>query len=178
MSTLNCSTQRGTMDHIVARNWNRHNRSSRIESILTVLNRSGQSEAKYFKGRSYITALLLGKGHPEEVNESEMWNRVRITYQGKDAIEIFDSKLGPDGRIFTEEFTEDENSQIKSALNDVEIYTWQDYLSRNKLIKPLYVCFVLLGVLIALDNIISGNLIWFFLWLGVSLIHLHLLLRK
>ena len=166
------------MDHIVARNWNRHNRSSRIESILTALNLTGQSEAKYFKGRSYIAALLLGKGHPEEVNESETWNQVRITYQGKDAVEIFDSKLGPEGRIFTEEFTEDENNQIKNALNDVEICTWQDYLSKNRMTKPLYVCLVLLGVLLALDNIISGDFIGLFLGLGIALTSLYPLLRK
>jgi hypothetical protein len=166
------------MDHIAARNWKRYNRSLRIESILTALNRSGQAEAKYFRGRSYLATLLLGRGDLEEMNESSKWNHVRITYQGKDAVEIFDSRLGPDGCIFTEDFTEDENTQIRNALGDVQIYSWQDYLSQNRLTKPLYVFLVLVGLALVLDSLLSGYSTGLLLGSGITLSILYLLLRR
>ena len=166
------------MEHIVARTWNRYNRSSRIESILTTLNRTGKAEVKYFKGRSYLAQSFLGRGNQEQVNENNTWNQVRITYQGKDAVEIFDSRLGPDGRIFTEHFTEDENKHIRNALGDVQIFTWQDYLSQNKLTKPLYISLVLVGLVLVLDSLLSGDSIGLVLGLGLTLIFLYNLLRR
>ncbi len=166
------------MEHIVARTWNDYNRSSRIEHILTALNNSGKAEAKYFKGRSHLAVLFMGRGCPEEMNETDTWNQVNITYKGKDALEIFDSRWGPDGHIFTEHFTEDETNEIKTALADVQIYTWQEYLSQNRLTKPLYVSLMLVGLVLFLDNLISGDSVGVVLGVGLTLISLYSLLRR
>ncbi len=145
------------MKHIVTRTWDKYNRTDRIRSILEILNRSGKTEAKYFKGRAYLATLFLGRGHPTPVHEDDNWNYVRIAYQGKAAIEIFDSKLGPEGYFFDESFTEAENQQIKNAFSEAEFFTWQDYISKNRVTRPLLVLLVLAAPLGAVHGYVSGN---------------------
>lgn len=166
------------MEHIVSRNWNRPNRSERIKSIVAALNRPGAAEAEYFRGRSYLTWLLLGKGHPTPVNEDNEWNQVTISCQGKDAIEIFDQKGGPDGRFFDENFTEDEKRRIINALAEIDIFTWQDYISRRRWTRPLLVTLVLVGSLGVVRGFMSGDPISMNLFLCIALGYSWFLLRR
>ncbi|MBU7019217.1 MAG: hypothetical protein HXS44_17035 [Theionarchaea archaeon] len=115
------------MRHIVVKDWNRENRLRRVKKIIQALNISGRAEAEYFKGRRLLARLLLGKGHSPHLNEEDNWNCVKITYEGKEAIEIFDSDYGTDGRFYDENFTEPEVQQIENAFSDSEVFIRKMY---------------------------------------------------
>ena len=166
------------MMHIVTRTWNKTNRSDRIRKILEVLNRSGKTEGEYFKQRAYLATLFLGRGHPIPVDEDDNWNCVRISYQEKVAIEIFDSKLGPEGYFFNERFTESENQQIKAAFSEAAFFTWQDYISKNKYTRPLLVLLILVAALGAVRGCTSGNLVNVIAFSGLAVFFLWYLLRR
>lgn len=140
------------MNHLLLQHWNRSNRSSRMKGFLDVLSQTGQVEVEYFVGRSFIATVIRGRGQPRLVRENDEWNQVRIRYQGKDALEIFDSNRGPDGRFFNENFGEIEIQQIKNALAQAEICTAQDYWARRRWGKPI----PLIGMFLALVGVIRG----------------------
>jgi hypothetical protein len=123
--------------------WYQKNRLERVNSILDILNRRGQSKAVYCKGRSFIATLLFGKGHPKPVDQTDEWNYVRVTYQGKYAFEIFYSKLGSEGRFFDDNFTEDETQYIINALAhagvDIKESRMKIYKVMNLLSVPVWV---------------------------------------
>jgi hypothetical protein len=166
------------MKHVVSRTWNKNTRSEKIKYVVRALSSSGHTEAEYFKGRSYLTTIFLGKGQPTSVEESDNWNQVKISYRGKDAVEVFDSPLGPDGLFFDENFTESEVNKIESILLDNEIVPWQGYISRNRLVKPILVSLIITGLLFAVFSVISADFIGFFLSLGMSLCFMLYLLRR
>jgi len=145
------------MRHIAVRNWDRQNRSERIESIVAALGSSGQVEAKYSRGRLYLARLLLGKGHPKPVNKENNWNQVKISYCGKDAIEILDSDFGPEGRFFDENFTKSETRQMKDALADAEVFFQKAYLSRIKWIRISQASGLLLGSIYVINGLLSAD---------------------
>ncbi|KYK37456.1 MAG: hypothetical protein AYK19_21480 [Theionarchaea archaeon DG-70-1] len=145
------------MKHIVVQDWNKYNRSDRIKSIVAALKRSGKTEVEYFKGRLYLARLLLGKGHPKHVNKDDNWNQVRITYEGKIAINIFDSDFGPDGYFFDENFSEDEIQQINNAFADADVSIQKGYTLRMTWIRLLHVCGALLALLLAVGELKSGD---------------------
>lgn len=172
------------MKHIVSPRWNRSNRSERIRSIVAALNQFGRAEVGYAKGRSYIAKLFLGKGHPQPVDEDDEWNHMRITYQGKDALKIFDSRLGPfrskclfDGYFFDEHFTEGETQKIEDVLADAEIFTWQAYASKEGF-RLVWLIVVVWGLFSIFYGCIRGDFVFSILSLGYTLICLWLLLRK
>ena len=166
------------MKHVVSRTWNKNTRSEKIKCVVRALSSSGHTEAEYFKGRSYLTTFFLGKGKPTSVKESDNWNQVKISCQKKDAVKIFDSPLGPDGLFFNEHFTESEANKIESILRDNEIVTWQGYISQNKLVKPILVSLVIIGLFFTVFSFISADFIGFLLSLGMSLCFVLYLLRR
>lgn len=145
------------MRHIGIQNWNRNNRSERVDSIVKALNRSGKAEATYLKGRLFLARFFLGKGHPIPVHEDDNWNHVNITYQGKNALEISDSDYGPEGQFFDENFTEGETQQIENAFADAEVVIQKIYLSRMKWIRVLQVFGALVAGLLVGEELLSGS---------------------
>lgn len=137
------------MKHIVVQDWNKYNRSDRIRSIVAALERSGKTGVEYFKGRLYLARFLLGKGHPKHVNKDDNWNQVKVTYEGRVAINIFDSDFGPDGCFFDEDFSEDEIQQIKNATADAKVSIQKVYMLRMTWIRLLHVCGALLSLVLA-----------------------------
>lgn len=146
------------MKHIAARNWEDYNRSERIEKILTSLNRSGQAEAEFFRGRPYIARVFLGRGTPRLVNEEDEWNQIRIHYQGKDALEISYSGIGYEGYFFDENFTETENKEILTAIAEGDVFTWEAQVSsRRKLMKLLIAIGLPLGLVCFIGFSLEGD---------------------
>lgn len=163
------------MKLIGTRKWNRHNRSERINSILAALNCSGQARAEYFKGRSYLAMLFFGRGHPKSVNKDE-WNQVKVTYEGKDAFEIFFSRLGSDGRFFDEHFTEAENQHIRNAFTSAEISIQETYMQLIRLMRLLGIPALVVGSLGIIYGFTSGNLTTVVIYLVYTLCFLLILL--
>ena len=138
------------MNHLEPQNWKRSNRSEKIERILEALNRSGTAEAEYFKKRSKALHFF-GKGNPQSVNEDDEWDFVRITYQGKVALEFSEFRLSlfsmVNGRFFDEHFAERENQCIVDALDGVGITTSRAFISRGRLkwLVPISIVFYILA---------------------------------
>ncbi|MGD2250457.1 MAG: hypothetical protein PVF58_18835 [Candidatus Methanofastidiosia archaeon] len=132
------------MKHIVSSAWKKYNHFEKVKCIVKTLEQSDEAHVEYFKGRSYVTTSLLGKGCPTPVDSHDEWNHVKITYQRKDALLIYDSILGPDGYFFDEFFSENENQRIKNAFAEAGFFTWQGYISKNTLTKPLLLGLILL----------------------------------
>jgi hypothetical protein len=145
------------MKHLGIRNWNKDNRSERLKSILEALNRFGTAEAEYFKGRFYLSRLLLGRGHPISVHEDDNWNYVKIAYQSKNTVEIFDSYYGPNGHFFDENFTEHEVREIEDAFADAEVAIQKVYLSRVLWIRALLIFLTLGWFSFGYIDLISGS---------------------
>lgn len=148
------------MKHIVMWDWDRHNLPEKIKSILWILNCSGQTKVEYFKGRPYFAARVLGRGHPTPVHEDDEWNHVRVTYQGKDALEIFNSRFGASVRFFGENFTEAETQQIIKAFAIVEGAAWEPYLSKRRLLRRFCAFLALFFLIITFYGYISGNTVF------------------
>ena len=166
------------MKHIVSRAWNKNSRSEKVKCIIRALNSSGHAEVQYFKGRSYLATLPLGEGHPTLVEEPGDWNQVKIMYQGKDALNILDSFLGPEGQFFDNNFTTSEVNQIKTVLANNDIFTRQDALSRARPARFIMILFICIQLLLAISYCVSGDFIGILLSLGAGLcIILYLLMR-
>jgi hypothetical protein len=158
------------MIHIVSSTWKRYNRLEQVKSIVKALEQSGEAHAEYFKGRSYLTTVLLGKGYPTPVDSRDEWNQVKITYQKKDTLLIYDSILGPDGCFFDELFSENENQRIKNAFAEAGFFTWQGYISKNTLTKSLLLGLILLWFFLCVNSFMAGDLIGVSLSLGGILV--------
>lgn len=126
------STRDDAMKRMMIQNWSRTNRSERVKNIAETLDHSGKVEIHYFKGRSYRTTLLLGEGHPKIVDPDDEWNYLKVTYQGKDAFDIFDSDTGPIGRFFDWKFEEDEIQQIEETLDHAKVTVREVFMWGNR----------------------------------------------
>lgn len=151
-----------SMKHLVMTSWNKENRSEKIKRILESLSQSGQAEAEYLKGASYISWLLLGRGKARSVHEDDNWSQVKVFYDGKCALDIFEIH-GPDGRYFDSRFTNAENQHIVNALKKAEILTWRDYLSRHKRLgkvaRPIWTVSALAGAIGAVRGVLAHDLV-------------------
>lgn len=164
------------MKHIETRNWE-FDRSERTRSLLMALNRSGQAEAGYFKGRRSFARLLFGRGHPSSVRENDDWNQMRISYQGREAIEIFDSDFEPEGTFFDENFTEVESQRIEEALAFTGFVVKKTVMSKMRWIRLLFISGMLLASINTVYGLLSGDFIFFVLYLTIAICFLMILLR-
>jgi hypothetical protein len=136
------------MNHIVGENWKSGNKSRRIDIIVEALNREGKADVEYFKGRSYLTKVLFGKGNPQPIRDRYQMNQVKIRYQQKDAVLLYYTKISIEGQFFNENFSENEIQNIKNALAEAGIFTWRDYnLKRNKFRKYCYSFLIGIGLI-------------------------------
>jgi len=85
---------------------------------------------------------------------------VRVTYQGKDAFEIFDSKFGASVRFLGENFTEAETQQIINAFAVVEGSAWEPYLSKRRLLRRFCAFMALFFLVATFYGYISGNTVF------------------
>ncbi|MBU7036285.1 MAG: hypothetical protein HXS52_00005 [Theionarchaea archaeon] len=161
--------------HLVMISWNRGNRTEKIESILESPSQSGQAEVEYLKGKSYLS-WLLGRGKAELLHEDNNWNQVKVSYNGKCALDIFDSAL--DGRYFDSRFTEVENRHIMNALKKAEILTWRDYYSGHKLLRPILWVSAMAGAMGMIKGLLVHDLINVFLFACITIGFAFFILRK
>lgn len=160
---------------IVASRWNKYNLPNKISSITEVLDQSGEVKVRYFRGRPYLITLLLGEGGPTLVSRDDNWNKVKITYNKKHAIEIFLSIFGPDGHFFDQNFTEKEIQTIKEAFSEGGMCTWDCYILSKKIFQALLTLGVVIGFFGSIVGYISGNIITMILFLGIIICNLLLL---
>ena len=165
------------MKYIMIKDWDKKNRSGRIDSLVTALSHSGRVGVEYTKRRLLLTRYLLGRGHPKSLNKNDKWNHVKITYQGKSALEIFDSDLGMDGRYLDENFTEAENRQIMECFADTGISIQKFYASKFIQMKILLVLILLLELPLLADGLIHEDSAQLFFSLSIILGSLFLLSR-
>lgn len=154
------------MKYMVSRTWNKHSRVEKVERITEALNLYGVTEAKYFKGRSYLTSKLLGKGTVHPVPKEDQWNQAEISFQGKPALHIFDSRFGSDIEVFDERFAEFHDRFI-GILSENGIITWDALLSKHKAAKPLLVLLIGLGFMLAVLSLVDGDIIGLLLSIGM-----------
>lgn len=157
------------MKHMVAKTWNKDSRMKRVEQITRALSSHGMIETKYYKGRSYPASRVMGEGKPNPVDEEDRWNQAAISFQGKDAIRIFDSSLGPDIKFFDENFDESQANRIMDILFHNGILTWNEYLSQNKAAKPLLVFLIGLGLAMTAFSFADRDFIGMLLFLCMSI---------
>jgi hypothetical protein len=139
------------------RKWKKSNRTEKINKIIVDLNKSDIANVTYYKGRSYLLSLLLGRGHLKSVNEENEWNYVRVEYQGKIAFELFFSFLGCDGRFFNENYTNDEINNIKKTLDNAEIYIQYNLMKLYEYTRFLTIPAIFIGSANSVYSIISNN---------------------
>jgi hypothetical protein len=105
---------------------------------------------------------LSGRGKARPVHEDDNWNQVKVFYNGKCALDIFEMH-GPDGRYFDSRFTNAENQHIVHALKKAEILTWRDYLSRHKRLgkvaRPIWAVSALAGAVGAVRGVLAHDLV-------------------
>jgi hypothetical protein len=94
------------MKYMVSRTWDKYSRVEKVERIAEALSLHGTTEARYLKGRSYLTSKLLGKGILHPVPKEDRWNQAEILFQGNPALHIFDSRFGLGIEISDEPFAE------------------------------------------------------------------------
>jgi hypothetical protein len=168
------------MKHLVMTSWSKENRSEKIKRILESLSQSGQAEAEYFKGASYISWLLLGRGKAKPVHEDDDWIQVKVFYNGKCALDIFDPAR--DGHYFDSRFTNAENQHIVHALKKAEILTWRDYLSRHKRLgkvaRPIWAVSALAGAVGVVRGVLAHDLVNVFLFSVMAVGFAFFVLRK
>jgi hypothetical protein len=145
------------MKLIGSRKCNKRNRSEKIKSIVEALNCSGQTRVEYFRERLWGMKLPLGSVHPTPVGKHDEWNLVKVTYQEKDALEIFYSSLGCSGRFYYENFTEAENQKIVDALASAEILVLEGYIRIRKWMRRAGVLFIFGALLCIIDGWIYGD---------------------
>ena len=151
------------------RNWDESNRSENLEKILSSLSRSGKAEAEFFKGRPYLIRVLVGTGNPKVVHKKDKWNIVKISYQGKDAVELLYSGAGYEGHLFDENFTEAERGQVITALGEGDVLTWESVVSgRRKWIKLLTAIGLPCALICIIGFSLEGNIINVILSSGLS----------
>jgi hypothetical protein len=86
--------------------------------------------------------------------------------------------LGPDGYFFDELFSENENQRIKNAFAEAGFFTWQGYISKNTLTKPLLLGLILLWFFLCVTSFMAGDLIGVSLSLGGILVFSIFAIRK
>ncbi|MBU7031861.1 MAG: hypothetical protein HXS53_04980 [Theionarchaea archaeon] len=139
------------------RGWNRENRTQMMDIIVRELSQSGRTHASYFKGRSFVLSLLLGRGYPRPVENLEEWNYARITYRERIAFEIYYSRWGCDGRIFDEEYDESELRHILDAISEAGISIQFGQMHLYKIMRFLTMPMVVIGVLFIAYSFISDE---------------------
>jgi hypothetical protein len=144
------------MKFMVSRTWDRYSRVEKIERITKALNLYGATDARYFKGRSYLASKLLGKGTLHPVPKEDQWNRAEISFQGNPALHIFDSRFGPDIEVFDEPFAEFHDRFI-DILSENGIITWDALLSKHKAVKPLLLLLIGLGFMLAVLPLVDRD---------------------
>lgn len=154
------------MKYMVSRTWDKHSRVEKVERITEALNLYGATETRYLKGRSYLTSKLLGKGTLHPVPKEDQWNQAEISFQGKPALHIFDSRSEPDIEVFDEPFAEFHNKFI-DILSENGIITRDAYLSRHKAVKPLLVLLIGLGLVLAVLSLRDRDIIGLLLSVGM-----------
>jgi hypothetical protein len=145
------------MKLIGTHNYNKKNRSEKTESIVDALNRSGETRVEYFKARLWGVKLSRGKGHPTPVGENDEWNMVKITYQEKDALEIFYSGFGCSGRFYHENFDDAENQKIVDALARADFPVLENYMKTRRWMRLAGVGFIFGALLVIIDGWMYGD---------------------
>jgi hypothetical protein len=158
--------QGDVMKHMVSRTWDKHSRVEKVERITEALNPYGATEAGCFKGRSYLASKLLGKGTLHPVPKEDQWNQAEISFQGKPALHIFDSRFGSDIEVFDEPLAEFHDRFIE-ILSENGIITWDAYLSRHKAVKPLLVLLIGSGFILAVLSLVDRDIIGLLLSIGM-----------
>ncbi|MGD2250941.1 MAG: hypothetical protein PVF58_21285 [Candidatus Methanofastidiosia archaeon] len=145
------------MKYLSIWNWYGDEKSQRLESILDALGQLGEVKVEYFKGRHFVFRHLFGRKRTPS-NKNENWNLVRIFYEGKHAIEIFDSDFGGyKGRFFDENFTESEIKEMEDVLKDAKTFFQKKYFARIWWIRALYLCCIVAGLTLILLEFQSGD---------------------
>ena len=146
------------MKQMVMQTWNKTNRAEKIEKILRTLNEAGHARAEYFVERSSMKALVLPERTLQEVTSHE-WSHVRVSYQGKNALEIFDSVFGPYGYFFDENFDQGEIQEILNAFQSAGISVFDSSPRGKSVLILVHLSVALLGLAGVVYGIISGNLL-------------------
>lgn len=105
---------------------------------------------------------------PNPVDESEKWNQVAITYQGKDVIHIFDSAFGAEGEFLEEPLTEAEAQKARDVLAANDFVLGSVWKSRIKWTRLVFVLSALVGVISTFSGFLAGDLIAFVLSLAYT----------
>ncbi|MBU6998635.1 MAG: hypothetical protein HXS51_01775 [Theionarchaea archaeon] len=156
------------MEYMTVKRWHEYNRSERIKDLMAALGYFGQGEAEYLRGRPFLLRTLLGEGCPNPVDESEKWNQVAITYQGKDVIHIFDSAFGAEGEFLEEPLTEAEAQKARDVLAANDFVLGSVWKSRIKWTRLVFVLSALVGVISTFSGFLAGDLIAFVLSLAYT----------
>jgi hypothetical protein len=142
---------------IGTRRWNRENRTEIMQGIIRELSQSGRTYVSYFKGRSFVLSLLLGRGHLHPVKNSEEWNYARINYRERIAFEIYYSRRGCDGRIFDEAYEENDLHHIFQALSQAGITIQYSQMHLYKITRFLTLPVVVIGAILIAYSFISDE---------------------
>jgi hypothetical protein len=167
------------MKHIVGKKWKSGNKSRRIDIIMEALNLEGMAEVKYFTGRSCLTKMVLGRGTPQPVKDTYLMNQLEITYQQKDAVLLYFTRVGVEGQLFDENFSEQENLHIENALSEAGIFTWREYyVKQNAFRRYLYIGMVGIGCFYIFNGYFSKDSFYIFTGIALVLFNLVIFLYK
>ncbi|MBU7046321.1 MAG: hypothetical protein HXS54_07760 [Theionarchaea archaeon] len=146
------------MKQMVMRTWNKTSRAEIIEKILRTLDEAGLARAEYSVERSSMKALVLPERTLQEVTSHE-WSHVRVSYQGKNAFEIFDSVFGPYGYFFDENFNQSEIQEILNAFHSAGISVFDPSPRGKRVLILVHLSLALLGLAGVVYGIVSRNLL-------------------
>ena len=167
------------MKHIVGKKWKSGNKSRRIDIIKEALNREGMADVKYFIGRSYLTKIFLGRGTPHPTKDTYLMNHLEIAYQQKDAVLLYFTRIGIEGQLFDENFSEQEISTIENALSEAGIFTWREYyVKQNTFRRYIYLSMLLIGCLSIFNGYHSNDSYQIFSGMTLVLLNLAIFLYK
>jgi hypothetical protein len=145
------------MKLIGTRRWNRENRTEIMDRIVRELSQFGRTYVSYFKGRSFVLSLLLGRGHLHPVKNSEEWNYARINYRDRIALEIYYSRWGCDGRIFDEEYDESDLRHVLDTISEAGISIQFSQMHLYKITRFLTLPVVVIGAILIAYSFISDE---------------------
>ncbi|MBU6997831.1 MAG: hypothetical protein HXS41_06960 [Theionarchaea archaeon] len=152
---------------MVAPTWDNNSRAENVERITRAFSLYGTTQLEYSKERSSVMSKLLGKGESRPVTRQDQWNRVDIVFQGKVAVRILTSRLGTDIEVFDETFAEFHDRMIE-ILSENGVITWDAYLSKHKVVKPLLFLLIALGLVLAASYLVDRDFIGLLLSVSIS----------